>query len=53
MAWKCERQPFYVLYKPWWWEIYNSAYGMSWGRTWTKRGAGKAMLLEQGRWFGG
>jgi hypothetical protein len=51
MAWKRERKSWYVLYKPWEWELIFSAYGLSRGRSWTKRGAGNAMLKEQGRMF--
>lgn len=49
--WRLERKR--TLYKRWHWELIFSAYGASWGRAWTKKGAEKQMLMEQGKMFGG
>lgn len=40
------------VWKPWSWVLILSSYGMAEGRTWTRRGAERAMLQMQGRWFG-
>ena len=53
MAWKIERDPWWQPYRPWHYELILSAYGACWGRSWTKRGASKALLIAQGRMLGG
>lgn len=52
MAYRIARRSWWRLWRPpWAWVILNSAYGSSWGRAWTRRGAEKQLLMEQGRWF--
>jgi hypothetical protein len=47
--WKLERKR--TVWKPWHWLLIFSSHGLYQGRTWTKRGAEKQMLMEQGRLF--
>lgn len=51
MAYTIEKQR--KLWKPWYWELILSSHGMSWGWAWTRRGAERRILMEQGRWFAG
>lgn len=49
--WKIERKPWYKPYKPYYWIVIHSAYGLAEGETWTRRGAEKQLLMAQGRMF--
>lgn len=48
---RIERKPWWYPYRPWHWTLIISSYGMAEGRTWTKRGAEKELIMMQGRWF--
>lgn len=51
MAYRIERRPWWYPWRPWKWNLRLSSHGVSWGRAWTRRGAEKQILMEQGRWF--
>lgn len=48
--WRIKRKR--TFYKPYHWELILTSHGAAWGRAWTKKGAEKQLLMEQGRMFG-
>lgn len=50
--WKLDRDPWWQPYKPWHWTLIFTSHGLAMGRSWTKRGAEKSMLIAQGQMFG-